>query len=98
MAPRWLSKVLLSACLLLAGGVTLAGTPKIETWQTAKGAKVMFVAAPDLPMVDIRVVFDAGSARDAALPGLAKLTNAVLDQGAGEWTTDQIAERLEAPV
>ncbi len=85
----------LLALALLASATVLAGTPKIETWQTSKGAKVMFVAAPDLPMVDVRVVFDAGSARDGKLPGLAKLTNAVLDQGAGDWGADQIAERLE---
>jgi zinc protease len=95
MVPKSVQRLLLAAASLLLGASALAGTPKIETWHTSQGAKVMFVAAPDLPMVDVRMVFDAGSARDGALPGLAKLTNAVLDQGAGDWSADQIAERLE---
>ncbi|MET0094447.1 MAG: pitrilysin family protein [Sedimenticola sp.] len=84
--------------LLLVGFLSLqiahAG-PRIESWETSGGAKVMFVAAPDLPMVDVRVVFDAGSARDGELPGLAVLTNALLTDGAGSWNADQLAERLE---
>ena len=68
--------------------------PKIESWNTSNGAKVMYVHAPDLPMLDVRVVFDAGSARDAEHPGLAVLTNATLTDGAGDWDADQIAERM----
>ena len=52
--------------------------------------------ALDLPMVDVRVVFDAGSARDGDTPGLAKLTNHLLTESAGDWSTDQVAERVEA--
>ncbi len=79
--------------LLLASD--LWAGPKIESWQTEKGVRVLFVPAPELPMVDIRVLFDAGSARDGDKPGLARLTSALLTQGAGEWNADQIAERLE---
>jgi zinc protease len=78
---------------LLAGWV-YAG-PQIESWQTSQGAKVMYVRAPDLPMVDVRVVFDAGSARDAQLPGLASFVNSMLNQGAGDWDADSLALRLE---
>ena len=80
--------------LLLAGSLVQAG-PSIESWQTNRGAKVMYVHAPDLPMVDVRVVLDAGSARDGDLPGLAKFTNAMLSEGAGEWDADALALRLE---
>ncbi len=68
---------------------------KIQTWKSSKGAKVMFVHAPQLPMIDIRLVFNAGSARDAAQPGIARLTNNMLTKSAGQWSTDQIAERFE---
>jgi zinc protease len=85
---------LLLALLLLTQGAW-AG-PKIESWETSNGARVLFVAAPDLPMVDIRVVFDAGSARDGDAAGLSRLTNELLTDGAGEWSADQLAERLEA--
>ena len=40
--------------------------PKIQTWTSANGARVYYVPTEGLPMVDIRVVFDAGSARDGA--------------------------------
>ncbi len=56
----------------------------------------MFVHAPELPMLDIELVFDAGSARDKNSQGLALLTNALLPDGAGDWSADQIAERLES--
>jgi len=86
-----------AACLLLwlaAAGLAQA-MPAIQQWLTANGARVYFVPAPELPMVDIRVVFDAGSARDATRPGLARLTNRLLDKGASGLDAGQIAARLE---
>ncbi|MEN8175746.1 MAG: pitrilysin family protein [Pseudomonadota bacterium] len=80
---------------LLLATVQAYAAPKVESWQTARGAKVMYVQAPDLPMVDVRVVFDGGSARDDDNPGIATLVNALLAEGAGEWDADQVAERLE---
>ena len=69
--------------------------PQIESWQTAKGAKVLFVEAHELPMLDVRIVFDAGSARDGKLGGVASLTNAMLDQGAAGLDADAIANGFE---
>ena len=69
---------------------------KIEQWQTAQGAKVMYVQTEALPMVDIQILFDAGSARDGEQFGLAALTSALLDTGAGQWNADQIAQRFES--
>jgi zinc protease len=88
------AKRYLPLLLLVFVGLVEAG-PKVESWQTKRGAKVMFVHAPDLPMVDVRVVLDAGSARDGDLPGLAKFTNALLSEGAGDWDADALALRLE---
>jgi len=81
-------------CGVLFSQAAVAG-PEIQSWNTSNGARVLFVAAPDLPMVDVRVVFDAGSARDGDTPGLADMTNSLLNDGAGPWDADQIAERLE---
>jgi zinc protease len=75
--------------------VAVQALPQIESWKTDKGTKVLFVAAHELPMVDVRVVFDAGSARDADKPGLASLTNAMLDQGAAGLNADAIATGFE---
>jgi len=70
--------------------------PAIQSWKTSNGATVLYVAAPDLPMLDVRVVFDAGSARDGAMPGVSQLTNALLTDGAGEWDADHIAQRMDS--
>lgn len=70
--------------------------PEIQSWETTKGARVLFVAVPDLPILDVQVVLDAGSARDGERSGLASLTAAMLTQGAGDWDADAVAERIES--
>ncbi len=69
---------------------------KIEHWQTPQGSRVYYVRTEGLPMVDIQVAFDAGSARDGSQFGLSALTSALLDTGAGQWNADQIAQRFES--
>jgi zinc protease len=69
---------------------------KIEHWQTPQGSRVYYIHTEDLPMVDIQVAFDAGSARDGSSFGLSALTSALLDTGAGQWNADQIAQRFES--
>lgn len=69
--------------------------PAIQHWTTGNGAKVYFVPAKEIPIVDVRVVFDAGAARDAGKPGLAALTNSLLAEGAGKLDADMIADRLD---
>ena len=88
---HWLSALALT--LTLAGPA--AALPQIQTWETPNGARVLFVEAPDLPMLDLRLVFDAGSARDADQPGVAAMTADMLTQGAGDWDADTLAERME---
>ena len=88
------NKLLTFVVLLLLHSAVMA-TPTIQNWQTSNGARVLFVQAPELPMLAARVVFDAGSARDEGLPGLAMITNALLTEGAGKLNADQIAERID---
>ncbi len=76
--------------------VSAEGAPRIQTWKTDNGAKVLYVYAPQLPMVDVRIVFDAGSARDGKQAGLALLTNTMLSKGAGRWNTNVLAERFDS--
>jgi zinc protease len=90
---RFLSLAALALGLTLTGPA--AALPEIQAWETPNGARVLFVEAPDLPMLDLRVVFDAGSARDAGRPGLAAMTANMLTQGAGDWDADAVAERME---
>lgn len=96
-----------SGCALLGGGdfpTTLkqvsAATPTeraldIQQWQTDEGATVLFVRSPTLPMLDVRVVFDAGSARDGQQEGLASLTSALFGEGAEGLSVDDIAHGFE---
>lgn len=69
--------------------------PQIQHWTTPAGTRVYFVAAPELPILDIRMVFDAAGARDGDKSGLAALTNAVLGEGAGDLDATEIARRFE---
>jgi zinc protease len=79
---------------LMSTGV-LHAAPAIQHWQTDKGTRVYFVPAPELPMLDIRMLFAAGSAHDDGQPGLANLANGLLDKGAAGLSTNEIADRLE---
>jgi zinc protease len=89
-----LSSTLLAVALLLASTLAVA-VPAIQNFSTANGVPVYFIPARELPMVDAQVLFNAGSARDDDRPGLAKLTNALLEEGAGDWSADVIADRLD---
>jgi zinc protease len=86
---------LVSALLLLWYAGSVQALPEIESWKTGKGARVLFVAAHELPILDVRIVFDAGSARDGDRAGVAALTNALLDQGAAGLDADAIAAGFE---
>lgn len=74
-------------------------TPKIQALATKTGTPALFVAASELPIVDIRLTFDAGSARDSeireGLYGLASLTAQLLDEGTSSQSTDDIAATFE---
>ena len=99
MRIKFVSSLFLSALLstlLLVVSVSVNATPKIQTWQTENGANVLFVPANEIPMLDVRIVFDAGSARDQVLSGLAVLTNGLLSEGAAGKNAQQVAEVFEA--
>ncbi len=87
---------LLQGFILLFCSFSVFATPQIQSWQTDNGAKVLFVPATEIPMLDVRIVFDAGSARDAGLSGLSLLTNGLLSEGAAGKNSQQIAEDFES--
>ncbi len=70
-------------------------SPNIQQWQTSNGVKTLFASAPELPMLDIAITFDAGSGRDGDLPGIAQLTHSLLNAGTGTLDADAIAEEFE---
>jgi zinc protease len=67
----------------------------IQTWQTAEGAKVLFVEARELPMFDMRLTFAAGSSQDQTTPGIAVLTNAMLNEGVKGKDVTAIAQGFD---
>lgn len=91
----WLAASLSVLGLLLT---TAQASPQIQHWQTDSGARVYFVPVDDIPMVDVRIVFDAGSARDHFTPrklsGTALMTNGLLAEGAAGKSAQQLAENF----
>ena len=81
--------------LLLCVVRVAAAAPDIQYWETDKGVRVYFVETHEIPMVTAKILFDAGSSRDADKPGVAVLTNALLAEGAGGLSDDQISRNFE---
>lgn len=80
--------------LLFAVAHTALAAPRIEQWNTAAGARVLFVENHALPMVDVQIDFAAGSAADpAAKAGLASLVRSLLDAGTATLDEQAIADR-----
>lgn len=86
---------------LFAAGATAAAvfaTPAsaalpIESWTAQSGAKVMFMRAEALPMLDVRVDFPAGSRADPkGKEGLASATGDMLGRAAEGLTETEIAD------
>jgi len=73
-----------------------SAAPKIENWLTENGLKVYYVHVPELPMLDLRLTFAAGSAHDADKAGLSNMAIGLLDKGAAGLNADQIAEAFES--
>ena len=85
----------LAALALLLAAAPAAAAPEIRQWTTDNGARVLFVHAPEIPMVDARVTFDAGAARDGEHPGIARLSANGLMSGTDERDTDAVARAFE---
>lgn len=75
--------------------LSVGAAPKIEHWFAPSGARVFFVENHDLPMLDVQIDFDTGSARDPdGKAGVASLTHGLLDLGVADMDETQIANRL----
>jgi len=99
MQIKLLAKNARRVVLFLVGFFVVGGlqaAPKIQHWVTDNGVRVYFFPAPQLPMMDLRVVFDAGATKDGKKHGLALLTNGMLAEGAGGLDTTQIAEQFDS--
>jgi len=68
----------------------------ILQWRTGNGARVLFVYSPQVDLLDVRLIFAAGSSRDKQdKAGLALLTNALLGEGAEDKDATAIAQAFD---
>ena len=80
--------------LLAANIQAYAGLP-IQHWTTGAGARVYFVEARTLPMLDISVEFAAGSSRDPAnRSGTASMAAGLMNNGAGGLSENEISTKI----
>ncbi|MBY0378395.1 MAG: insulinase family protein, partial [Gammaproteobacteria bacterium] len=68
----------------------------IQHWVTKNGANVYFVPEHQLPILDIEILFNAGSAQDGNDDGVANFTSTMIGQGAQNLTADEIADRFDS--
>ncbi|MEZ5564762.1 MAG: pitrilysin family protein [Gammaproteobacteria bacterium] len=69
--------------------------PAFERATLSNGMKLIVVDRPGVPVVNLRLVMDAGYAADQfARPGTANLTMAMLDEGTSKRSALQISEEL----
>ncbi len=93
MLARRFAKLVISL-LCLSSPFALA-TPSIQHWQSASGARVLFVEDHDIPMLDVAVTFQAGSGSDTLeKSGLAGLTHQLLDAGSDGLSEDEISSGM----
>ncbi len=87
-------KPILSIALCICS-VNAMATPNIQHWQSASGAKVLFVEDHDIPMLDVAVSLPAGSSYDSEpKSGLAAITHHLLDLGSEGMNEDDTARGL----
>ncbi|MBA1188317.1 insulinase family protein [Pseudomonas entomophila] len=79
----------------LDGKAPARRTFDIQSWKTQEGARVLFVEARELPMFNLQVTFAAGSSQDGDTPGVATLTNAMLNEGVPGKDVTAIAQGFE---
>jgi zinc protease len=71
--------------------------PQVEQFTLPNGLKVILVEKHTLPVVEGRVIIDAGAMREpAAKNGLASLTGRLLSEGTADMTGAEIARQMDA--
>lgn len=95
MAVRSSIAVAIALAALCCTATVAHATPKIQHWQSASGAKVLFVENHDIPMLDVEVSFPAGSSYDREeKAGVASLTHHLLDLGVTGMNEDEISRGM----
>ena len=70
--------------------------PPVEQFELPNGLKVILIQKHTLPVVEGRILLDAGAQREpAAKNGLASLTGSLLSEGTGNMTGAEIARAMD---
>jgi zinc protease len=86
----------MALALFSASSAADAQVGKIEQLKTPAGIEIWFVRDDTLPILSLNFAFDGGASQDPAdRAGLAYMTAAMLDEGAGELDAKTFQERLE---
>ena len=87
---------LLGLALTFALAGTASAESKIETIVSPGGIKAWLVREPTVPLISLDYSFTGGANADpAGKPGVANMTAALLDEGAGDITSSSFQERME---
>jgi zinc protease len=79
------------------GALRTYAFPAVEQFQLPNGLKVILVEKHTVPVVEARLIVDAGSQREpAGKSGLASLTGSLLSEGTGTMTGADIARAMDA--
>ncbi|WP_442767625.1 insulinase family protein [Acinetobacter bohemicus] len=74
--------------------------PYVHELKNRYKVRTLFVESQNLPIIDIQLTFNAGSARDeeiaAGLYGVANMAAQLLDEGTEQYTANEIASAFEA--
>ena len=71
--------------------------PNVEQFQLSNGMKVILVEKHTLPVIEGRLMLDAGALREpAAKNGLASLTGRLLSEGTADLSGAEIARQMDA--
>lgn len=91
-----LKGIAMALALFSASSAADAQVGKIERIKTPAGIEVWFVRDDTLPILSLNFAFDGGASQDPAdRAGLAYMTAALLDEGAGDLDAKVFQEQLE---
>lgn len=88
----------LFCCISAAAQAYIKPQIQVRHWYTANQIPVYFVATTELPILDLKLAFAAGSARDAQQPGLAYLSSKMLFNQSGNTAFEQNRARFSSSV
>ena len=81
--------------IMTISNITNADIP-VSQYITKNGVKVLFFKSDNIPMIDIKITFDAGADKDKNLHGLSMLTHNLLDEGTSNMDSEDIASVFES--